>query len=104
MKSDKIYITYGRTSSDETSEYIINYPKGMTVREFINEQLADEREWGFFGIYCADQLWFERGNPYCEYRHGKIITEPFSDDILDSVIKDVSGSGGWSRSDFKFII
>ena len=104
MNSDKIRINYGAFHGDETWSYIITYPEGMTVREFINERLADEREWGYFGIYDKNQYWFENGNPCCQYRDGKIIKDPLPDDVLDSVIMDVSGSGGWSRSDFKFVI
>lgn len=104
MNSDKIRINYGAFHGDETWDYIITYPEGMTVREFINEQLADKREWGYFGIYNHNQYWFEKGNPSCQYRKGEIINEPLPDNVLDSVIKDVSGSGGWSRSDFKFVI
>ena len=104
MKSNKIHITYGSMGSDCTSKYYINFPQGMTVGEFINEQLADESEWGYFGIYDPNQYWFEPGNPCCEYRKGKITSESFTDEILNSVIKKVEGSGGWSRSDFKFVI
>lgn len=91
-----IRIRYGKSYGDETNEYIISYPEGMTVREFIDEWISDEREWGFFKL-------FNRSG-YCEYRYGKIITDPLPDEILDSPIKRVSGSGGWSRSDFNFVI
>ena len=101
MQSKKIKITCGETRSDCTAPYKVTIPEGMTVREFIAEWLEDPREWGYFGIYDG-RLGF--GNPKCEYRDGKIITDPLPDDILDSEIKKVIGDGGWSRSDFVFIV
>ena len=99
----RIKIHRGPTGSDCTGPYTITIPDGMTVREFITEWMEDTREWGYFGI--NDGNWKSTfGNPCCEYRHGKIITEPLPNDILDSVILKTKGWGGWSRSDFIFNI
>lgn len=100
-KMNRIEIYRGSTGSDCTGLYIITTPFGMTVREFITEWMEDKREWGYFGINDGKSIF---GNPCCEYRDGKIISEPLPNDILDSVILKTEGRGGWSRSDFIFTI
>ena len=97
----KIEIRHGRTGSDCTSQYYVTVPNGMTVREFIDEWMEDTSEWGYFGINNGVSVF---GSPRCEYSHGEIVTNPLPDNYLDAPIKSVSGSGGWSRSDFIFTI
>jgi hypothetical protein len=46
MNSKKIRINCGPAGGDACSPYYITFPDGMTAREFIMEQLSDEREWG----------------------------------------------------------
>ena len=95
-----IQIKYGRECGDCTSEYIIT-TDNVTVEDFINEWITQyPNEWGYFGIKNADAPFF--GNPLCEYRCGKLITEPLPKRFLCKKIKSVTGSGGWSRSDFQF--
>lgn len=94
-----IKITYGREYCDCTCEYTITISKPMTVREFIEEWMADGNEWGYFGIYDGETIF---GNPNCEYSHGKIKGDPLPEEWLDRQINRVIGSGGWSRSDFVF--
>lgn len=102
----KIDVKLGQHYSDATSEYIITFPKGMTVGEFIDEWLSYDTEWGYFGIKCKskDIKFLIFGNPYCEYKYGEIIGEPLPKEYLDKKIKNVTGSGGWSRSDFLFTV
>lgn len=98
MKSNRIEIQYRDFSGDCTSNYNITFPKGMTVREFIEEQLKDTNEWGYFEVHT------NVGVLTCEYAYGKLKTGAFPEDILESEIQSVSGRGGWSRSDFKFVV
>lgn len=105
MNSKKIRINCGPTGGDACSPYYITFPEGMTAREFIMEQLSDEREWGHFTIKPEEDEgwdWLE-----CEYRYGKVIHEhpsPLPEVILDRPLKKASGSGGWSRSDFVLVV
>ena len=94
-----IDIKYGIESSDCTAEYYIT-TDNTAVREFIEEWLSTRpKEWGYFGIKDKNSI---IGNLRCEYRYGRIITDPIPDEFLDKKIKKVYGSGGWTRSDFLF--
>lgn len=102
MVRTMIKISYGASRSDDTFEYIITIRKPMTVGEFIKEWITKKQdEWGYFGIYDGKTIF---GKPKCEYSKGKIITDPIPDEYLNAEIDAVSGSGGWSRSDFKFYV
>lgn len=97
-----INIMYGKHYSDGTWNYIIT-TDNKTVGDFICEVLKNKREWGYFGIYNS-KMNSVFGNPRCEYSYGKIIGEPLPQEYLNKEIKSVSGSGGWSRSDFLFVV
>ena len=101
MKHGVIDISYGRSGTDCSNEYLISFPKGMTVREFIEEQLKDTSEWGYFGV---KRLVYKPDALCCSYKYGAIESKALPEEVLDSVIIEVTGSGGWSRSDFRFII
>ena len=93
-----INIRYGRSFSDDTYEYLIDFSKPMTVRQFIDECLAKKGEWGSISI--NDCL---RG-PKCDYSHGVILGEPFSEEILNKEVEAAHGNGGWSCSDFVLLV
>ena len=97
-----INVTYGKPYSDDTWDYIIT-TDNKTVGDFINEVLKNKNEWGYFGIYNSKNN-SAFGNPRCEYSDGKIIGEPLSQEYLNKEIKSISGSGGWSRSDYLFVV
>lgn len=100
--ANKICITYGQTGSDETCPYYITLKEPMTVREFIDLWLSNcPGEWGYFGIWKKGSIF---GSPKCEYSHGVIKDDPIPDKFLNKKIKKVYGSGGWSRSDFEFVV
>ena len=95
-----IQISYGPVGGDETGPYYVTLNKPMTVGEFIDEWMKEKpREWGYFGIYTGKDIF---GNPLCEYSYGEMKGEPLPQKYLNKKIKDVFGSGGWSRSDFEF--
>lgn len=97
-----IEIKYGKTYGDSTSEYIIK-TDCQTVGEFIDEWLFIEKdECGTFRIKSKEDTFLEE--PKCEYGNGKIVSEPLPKRFLNKKIKSVTGSGGWSRSDFMFEI
>lgn len=89
--------------SDCTGPYYVRWSKPMTVGEFIDEIITNyQSEWGYIGIYSNDR-YATFGDPVCEYSHGQ-ITKPMPDEYLSKQIKEITGSGGWSRSDFLLIL
>lgn len=101
--NDLFKIHCGPQGSDCTGPYHITLLRECTVREFIDEWLKNKQEWGYLGIANNKQFNIF-GDPCCKYRYGKIVGDFLPQNVLDSKIKSVSGSGGWSRSDFIFVI
>ena len=93
---DLVNISYGPQGSDCTGPYYIIPKKSFTVRDFVNAVIADTREWGYIGIAVPRAIF---GNPNIEYKYGKLIAN-FPDEILNKQVLELSGSGGWSRSDY----
>lgn len=86
-----------RIYGDECCDYNVIFDKQYTLEEFINSVLSNKREWGYIGIYDAKTF---RGNPYIEYRDGKIINGAFPREYYNKTIKQSTASGGWSRMDY----
>lgn len=88
--------------SDCTSVYDIELDKPYTVGEFIDTVLTElPKEWGYIGIDNKKSIF---GDPCCEYRYGKLVTQSLPDNILKKNIKEVRADGGWSRMDYKIKI
>lgn len=95
-----ISIVYGEGCSDCTYPYYITIDKPKTVGEFIEEWLSTRpKEWGSFGIRKIGSIY---GDPRCDYKYGKIVSDPLPDEYLAKEIKSVSGGGGWTLSNFMF--
>ena len=94
---DLVNISYGPQGSDCTGSYYITPKKSFTVRDFVNAVIADTREWGYIGIAAPRTIF---GSPNIKYEWGKLTTANFSDEILNKQVLGLSGSGGWSRSDY----
>ena len=95
-----IRIEYGKEHEDCTSDYIVTTDCN-TVNDFIEEWISTQKnDWGYFGIKNDKEPFF--GDPCCEYKYGKIEGDPLPKRFLNKKIKNVTGSGGWSRSDFMF--
>lgn len=95
-----INITFCDTSSDATSRYLVDISP-MCVGDFIEEWLKEHpNEWGYFGINDGKTIY---GSPQWFYQYGQLKTK-VSDEYLGKRIRSVSGSGGWSRSDFLFVL
>lgn len=90
------------TAGDCTAGYSVSLDKEYTVDEFIKEVLTN-KEWGYIGIHNEGQAWFSRGNPNCEYRGDKLITE-MDKDFLNHKVKAAKASGGYSRMDYTIYI
>lgn len=94
-----IHISYGRSGGDCTSQYYVTISKPMTVGEFIDEFMKkNPGEWGVFIVKTGPD-YFDRVE--YEYRYGKLLSSP-DKELFDRKIKDVTGGGGWSNSDFRF--
>lgn len=86
----------GPISGDCTAPYEVSLDKEYTVRTFINEVLTRENEWGYIGIENGYAIF---GDPFCEYRHGKLASK-MNEEILDKPVLSVSASGGYTRMDY----
>lgn len=102
-------IYYGPEAGDCTRPYYITLKrKNITVEEFIFFILSDpdwKHEWGFFDIFTSKKQMPFRPKYQLEYLRGAakgnmVIPKK----ILESTIKHISGSGGWTRSDFDILI
>lgn len=92
-----IKIFPGSPGGDCTAPYYIEYPKGMTVKQFISTFLKENPdEWGHIEL----RVLYNDIKPCCNYEHGKISSTWKMENYYDSVITEANGSGGWSRSDF----
>lgn len=92
------------TGSDCTGPYRVTFSKPMTVGKFIEEVLDTfSTEWGFIDV--IPQKIFDGAKAYhLEYKYGQIIFSNVNSDVLTKEIKDVKGSGGWTRSDYHVYI
>jgi len=90
------------TFGDCTALYSVEMTKPYTVKEFIQEVLT-KKEWGYIGIFDEDQAWFQSGNPRCEYKGSKLITE-MPEEVLNEIVLEAKAHGGWSNMDYKLSI
>lgn len=97
-----IKITLGKGHADSTYDYIVE-TDAISVGDFIREWLQTHPyDWGYFRIRFPESS-TPFGDLKCEYRYGVLISElPYK--YLLAKICNVSGSGGYSLSDFTFDI
>lgn len=88
---DKLSFSFITDCGDATSIYDIKINGNMTIQELIDRVLSEKREWGFIEI--DDKRKFE-------YRYGEVISNKFTDEELNYVIKSMIWTGGWSSSDY----
>jgi len=93
----------GPVCSDCTSQYEIILHKPYTVKEFIEEWLRDcPNDWGYFqigevdkdGTVCYFGIAYENGEIRTKYKDDMLNRE-----FMNNTIKEIGGSGGWTRSD-----
>ena len=87
--------------SDCTAPYTVTLHKEYTVREFVNEIVSNEKDWGYIGI--ADGKNWSRGTPHCEYRWGELLST-LPEEIMDRTIESATADGGWSAMDYKLVL
>lgn len=109
MNKFDMIISYGPEAGDCTRPYYITLKrKDITVEEFIKFILTDsdwEREWGYFDIFTNKKQMPFRPKYALSYSKGEAKgTSVIPNKIMQSTIKQISGSGGWTRSDFDILI
>ena len=96
---------YGKDYGDQTREYIIKLYPNNTVRNVIQDIISNPREWGYIELKLGD--WKERYYNRLEYGHSVVINldkVTYWKDKLDKKVISITGSGGWSRSDYQLEI
>lgn len=83
----------GPMAGDCTTLYDVVFHNECTVREFIDEVLK-KGEWGYVRIGSR----FD--GPQIEYRHDKIVSGVFCQDILNAKITTATAHGGWTMMDY----
>ena len=79
---------------DATSRYDVDFPKEITVEEFINTIIKENpQEWGYFSIHWID-------NRIASYSNGEVTLEKFFDVYKTMPVLDAQAHGGWSRMDY----
>ena len=86
------------TFGDCTAGYEVTLTKKYFVKEFVDEVVSNEREWGYIGIK-NEKYWSVFGDPNCEYKRGKLISS-LPDEYLDKEILSAKAVGGYSRMDY----
>lgn len=109
MNKFDMIISYGPEAGDCTRPYYITLKrKDITVEEFIKFILTDpdwKREWGYFDIFTNKKQMPFKPKYALAYSKGETKgNSVIPNKILQSTIKQISGSGGWSRSDFDILI
>ncbi len=90
----------GGPYGDCCSSYdIILKKKPVTVRELIEEVVADEREWGEIRIVRDIKDWLDQ-SCFIEYRWGKVIKDYIPEPTKDREIVQCKAHGGWSGMDY----
>lgn len=93
----------GGMGGDATYPYDVIMDRPYTVREFVDEVLAEEGNWGC--IRVSDNPRDALGELICWYRHGKLEEEYASVKKYESIqVKSAHGSGGWSMYDFTLMV
>ena len=92
-------VEVGPVGNDETRHYYLTPIKEFTVKEFVEAVLDDKREWGDFKIKSKSQT------IKIEYAYGRLsFNTELTESILNSVVLELGGHGGWSNSDYVLCI
>ena len=89
-----------KVRGDETASYSVELEKLYSVCSLIDEILSREKEWGYIGIECSNEIF---GNPKCEYRYGELVSK-LPEEYLSKTIVSVKAHGGWSRMDYRLVV
>lgn len=93
----------GGMGGDATYPYDVIMDRPYTVKEFVDEVLAEKENWGC--VHVSDNPRNMLGKALCWYRYGKLEEEYASlEEYENRLVKSAHGSGGWSRYDFTLMV
>ena len=101
MKDIKLKCIYdGPIRGDECSHSIYEVVEPVTVQEFCDYIISNEKIWGTIGIDCPGTIF---GDPKVEYAWGKYVDEKRNDigdfrfppKIANAYVSKVDWDGGW---------
>lgn len=100
MDNKAFTVRKGPQGGDCTGPYYITIIGKPTLKDCIEQVVSSKGEWGYIGIDDDQHSIF--GDPKLSYSCGDISNDGITDEYLNRIVVAGSGSGGWSRSDFKF--
>ena len=92
----------GSMGGDATYPYDVIMDRPYTVKEFVDEVVAEKGNWGRIDVSDSPDKW--RKDVLCWYRHGKLDERGMTEGYEDKLVKSAHGSGGWSRYDFTLMV
>ena len=90
-----IKFIHTQDNGDATSNYDIEFPEGMTIRDFI-QKVRKERTQDWRGTFYYNNWWKEIGS----YHNGMWLVDELHANIVPSKIR---ASGGYGLMDYYFI-
>lgn len=91
-------ICIGNTSSDCTTPYGISMSHPYSVKEFIEDMLAQfPDEWGYIQLYKRGEIWGDN-IVRCRYRNGHLLAS-FPEQYMDREVYVAEAWAGFSRMD-----
>lgn len=88
----------GNTSSDCTASYDISMDHPYTVREFIDDVLAQfPKEWGYIQLYKRGEIWGSNV-VRCEYKSSLLLSS-LPEQYMDREVYAAEAWAGFSRMD-----
>ena len=98
-------IRTGGPFGDCTCNYRVEPKCEFTVKEFVDEVLKDKCEWGDIKIDINHTgRFYGIDGPKIVYKHGKLTTPNFSDDILRQKVEIGRANGGWTYTCYTLIL
>lgn len=102
----------GSMMGDCTTNYQLKFDEGCTVRDIVEFALSDKGEWG--DIEIKTRIKVDVGPDltvgkteyiaYLRYSHGKLLSEPLSDDILNKKVLWCYANGGYTCMGYKITV
>lgn len=92
----------GSMGGDATYPYDVIMDRPYTVKEFVDEVVAEEDNWGRIDV--SDSPDNRHKEVLCWYRYGRLGEHGMREGYEDKLVKSAHGSGGWSRYDFTLMV
>ena len=94
------------------TKFNIDFEKPVTLNEFLNEVLSNNKEWGDISVKDNSITRYVEGFPYhpsfyIEYKRGKFThtcREVFNEQKLNLIVTKANCVSGYSRTDYNITI